>query len=299
MAEPTASSIRHTAQADYLPHRVVVLGKSGFVGNELLRSLKVHGIEALGIGREEVDLTSPHSIKYLTNVLHDNDAVVFAAADVPVKSIEQFERNLTILRNFLEGAANVTLNHLIYVSSDAVYMDSDTPLTEISFRGPDNLHGIMHMAREVVLQNSKFRDILCIVRPTIIYGARDPHNSYGPCSFMRLSQSNQPIVLFGEGEERRDFIHISDVGEIIRLIIERKSVGSLNLATGRLSSFSEAAMMIREITRSRIPIASRPRVGPMPHNGLRPFDIHNVDIAFPNLRLKTLKEGLLSMSNGY
>ena len=299
MNEQTAPSILHTAPAGYVPRRVVVLGKSGFVGSELLRSLKEHGIEALGVGREDVDLTSSQSVKYLAGVLRDDDTVVFTAADVPVKSIDQFERNLTILRNFLEGAANVTLGHLIYVSSDAVFMDSDNPLTEKSSRGPDNLHGIMHMAREVVLQNSKFRDRLCIVRPTIIYGARDPHNSYGPCSFMRLSQDNQPIVLFGEGEERRDFIHISDVGEIIRLIIERKSLGSLNLATGRLSSFSEAAMVIREITGSRIPIASRPRVGPMPHNGLRPFDIHNVDIAFPNLRLKTLKEGLLSMSNGY
>ena len=55
----------------------------------------------------------------------------------------------------------------------------------------------------------------CIVRPTLVYGPNDPHNGYGPNQFIRLAQSNKNITLFGKGEERRDHIHIKDVGKVI------------------------------------------------------------------------------------
>ena len=47
---------------------------------------------------------------------------------------------------------------------------------------------------------------LAILRPTLIYGAGDPHNGYGPNRFRRLAATGKPIILFGEGEERRDHV---------------------------------------------------------------------------------------------
>lgn len=291
--------ISHLTAGGFKGERVVVVGKSGFVGSEVMKLLGELGVESFGIGREEIDLVSQKAVQYFARAIHDLDTVVFAAADVPVKNLGQFERNLVMLRYFLEGIADLRLNHLVYVSSDAVFADSKLPLNESSLRGPENLHGLMHLAREVVLENSIQRDILCIVRPTIIYGANDPHNSYGPCSFMRLAKRSETILLFGNGEEKRDFIHISDVGKIIIEIIKQQSIGALNLVTGSTHSFLETAKLVREITNSESQIISKPRVGPMPHNGYRPFSADNLHKAFPLFSAKALQDGLISMNEGY
>jgi len=291
--------ISHQTAGGFKGERVVVVGKSGFVGSEVMKLLGELGVESFGVGREEIDLVSQKAVQYFARAIHDLDTVVFAAADVPVKNLDQFERNLVMLRYFLEGIKDLRLNHLVYVSSDAVFADSKLPLNESSLRGPENLHGLMHLAREVVLENSIQRDILCIVRPTIIYGANDPHNSYGPCSFMRLAKRSETILLFGNGEEKRDFIHISDVGKIIIEIIKQQSIGALNLVTGSTHSFLETAKLVREITNSESQIISKPRVGPMPHNGYRPFSADNLHKAFPLFSAKSLQDGLISMREGY
>jgi len=299
MISKTDVSFSHRGKDSYEISRVLVIGKSGFVGSELLLSLDAIGIKAIGIGREDVDLTSPLAATYLTNIVRDLDILVFASADVPVKSLEQFERNLSMLRNFLDGIKGKKLSQLVYISSDGVFADSRQPLTEKSPRGPENLHGLMHMVREVVLEGSEFKELLCIARPTIIYGAKDPHNSYGPCSFMRLAKRTEDIVLFGNGEEQRDFIHISDVASIITKIIQNRSTGAFNLATGEVHSFFEIAALTKEITQSKSLVTSKPRVGPMPHNGYRPFDTSNLKLAFSEFSPISLKKGLNSMFSGY
>ena len=289
----------HRSRDSYEIKRIIVIGKSGFVGSELLLSLTAIDAEVIGVGREDVDLTSPLSVTYLADIVRDSDIVVFASGDVPVKSLEQFERNLSMLRNFLDGIKGKKLNQLIYISSDAVFTDSLQPLRENSPRGAENLHGLMHKVREVTLENSEFMEILCLLRPTTIYGAKDPHNSYGPCSFMRRAKRAEDIVLFGNGEEERDYIHISDVAAVVAKIIQRRTKGALNLASGEVHSFFEIAALIQEITKSKSLVASKPRSGPMPHNGYRPFDITNLKLAFPEFSPVSLKEGLNSMHNGY
>jgi nucleoside-diphosphate-sugar epimerase len=116
---------------------------------------------------------------------------------------------------------------------------------------------------------------------------------------MRLSKLSQDVVLFGNGEEKRDFIHISDVAILVASIIQNRSIGEFNLATGSVHSFFEISEMIQEITKSKSHIFSKPRIGSMPHNGYRPFDTSNLKLAFPEFSPISLKEGLISMYNGY
>lgn len=272
--------------------RIIVIGKNGFIGSSVINALNLKSIPTINIGRDEIDLTSKGAINYFSTKILQSDIVVFAAGDVPVKTVEQFNANLTGLDNFIKGIDGKNLTQLIYVSSDAVYMDSNKPLTEDSFRGPANLHGLMHLTREIILQNSAHKNQLCIVRPTLIYGINDPHNGYGPCSFVRLAKYGKEIVLFGDGEEERDFIHITDVGEIISKVILEQFIGDLNIATGKVHSFFEIASVISQVFGNKSKIVLTPRKGLMPHNGYRPFEINKLKTLFPTHSSKSLHEGI-------
>jgi UDP-glucose 4-epimerase len=130
------------------------------------------------------------------------------------------------------------------------------------------------------------------LRPTLIYGASDPHNGYGPNRFRRLANQGSNIVLFGEGEERRDHVYIDDVAELITLVLQHKSVGALNVATGHVHSFMEIAKAVVALSGNATAVSCSPRMGPMPHNGYRPFDNTICEQAFPKFRYTLLREGL-------
>lgn len=293
-SEKITTSLQYLENFDF--ERVVVIGKNGFIGKTLIEYLFKFGINSYNLGRDDIDLTSIDAINFFSNRIKPKDVIIFTAGDVPVKKINQFNANLTGIENFVEGVKGIDLAQVIYVSSDAVYMDSDEPLVEKSIKAPQSLHGLMHLAREIFLQSSSLRNQLCIVRPTLIYGARDPHNGYGPCSFLRLARKNEDIQLFGAGEELRDFIQVSDVVQVITEIVLKGAVGQLNLASGILNSFAEVARTILEITNSKSKIFENPRIGAMPHNGFRPFDISNLQTFLPLYKPIPISEGLRIMN---
>jgi nucleoside-diphosphate-sugar epimerase len=75
-------------------------------------------------------------------------------------------------------------------------------------------------------------------------------------------------------------------------VIERRSTGILNVATGEVCSFRDLAEMVVALAPNKVAIKTSPRIGPMPHNGYRPFDISASRAAFPNIRYTSLREGL-------
>ena len=101
-------------------------------------------------------------------------------------------------------------------------------------------------------------------------------------------------MLFGEGEEKRDHVYISDVAEIIFRCIAQKSEGTLNVATGVVVSFREIAEKVVALAATTsTAIRNASRQGPMPHNGYRPFDTGGITLAFPDFSFTSLETGLL------
>ncbi len=189
---------------------------------------------------------------------------------------------------FLDAVRNKKINHFIYVSSDAVYSDSKKNLTERSKTFPDNLHGLMHITREILFL--RMIKNITIVRPTLIYGQNDPHNGYGPNSFYRLANLNKEIKIFGKGEELRDHVHINDVAMTILAIIRKRKFGIFNICSGHLISFRKIAEKILKETNSNSKINFIKRSGPMPHNGYRPLS--------NNLIKKTIRIKYLTFDQG-
>ena len=199
--------------------------------------------------------------------------------------------NMVMTQTMIEALARLPVAHVVNISSDAVYADAPVPLSEESPIAPTSLHGAMHLVRELAFKDA-IKSPLAILRPTLIYGADDPHNGYGPNRFRRLANAGTDIVLFGEGEERRDHVLIDDVAEIILRVLKSRSTGVLNIASGEVHSFRKAAELAVAASPRKVAIKGSVRKGPMPHNGYRPFDIAATRAAFPDFVYAPLTKGI-------
>jgi UDP-glucose 4-epimerase len=282
----------NTIETAAAPERVVVIGAGGFVGSTIVAAAEQRGYAVQPLGSADFDLLADGAGQRLLDRLQPNDTVVFVSARAPVKDYAMFEQNILMAKNALDGLVGQPLAQLLYISSDAVYSDSDDPLTEQSVTAPDNLHGQMHAAREIMYQATLADVPFAALRPTLIYGAGDPHNGYGPNRFRRLVLDGAAIALFGNGEERRDHISVRDVAELAVRMIEHRTTGALNAVTGKVASFRGLAEMTIGFSDADIPIETLPRSGPMPHGGYRPFDPAEAMRLFPDFSFTELEAGL-------
>jgi nucleoside-diphosphate-sugar epimerase len=283
--------LTHLLASPQLPGRTVVIGAGGFVGGAIARRVANLGGQVLSLSREQVDLLAPDAAQRLSSLLRPEDAVVAAAAKAPCKDMSMMIDNMILTKAMIDGIGKVAVSHVLNISSDAVYADEPLPLSECSPTAPTSLHGAMHLAREIAFA-TEMRAPVAMLRPTLIYGPTDPHNGYGPNRFRRLAQANEDIPLFGEGEERRDHVFIEDVAEIAVRILTHRSQGVLNAATGTVHSFRSIAERVVALAPNNVKISGRPRQGPMPHKGFRPFDPSAAKSAFPDFAFTPLELGL-------
>jgi nucleoside-diphosphate-sugar epimerase len=287
----------HLEQSPHLPSRTVIIGAGGFVGAAIARRLAREGGEVLALSRREIDLLAPDASRRLASLLKPGDAVVAAAARAPCKDMAMMIDNMVITNAMIDALREAKIAHVVNISSDAIYADEPLPLSETSSAAPTSMHGAMHLAREIGFA-SAINAPIAMLRPTLIYGADDPHNGYGPNRFRRLANANEDIKLFGEGEERRDHVFIEDVAEIALRVLTHRSQGTLNIATGTVYSFRAIAEQVVALAPNKVRISGSGRNGPMPHNGFRPFDQTAAKVAFPNFVFTPLEIGLAKAQNG-
>ena len=202
--------------------RIVILGSGGFVSSAVEKLLLTNNFKTIALKRKSFDLEKDNTVLKLQKKIKPNDIVFFVAANAPVKTFEQFEKNIKICSNICKVLTKIKIKKLIYLSSDAVYSDTKQFINEQSDTNPVSLHGLMHLTREKMLSRVIQNKYFCVVRPTLIFGKNDPHNGYGPNKFFREMGSVSKINLFGKGEELRDHISIKDVARLILLIIKKK-----------------------------------------------------------------------------
>ena len=285
--------LKHLNKNKKIPKRVLILGSNGFVSSSVQKRLINLKIKVIGLTRKKIDLSQKKSQEILSKIINHNDTILFVAAKAPVKNEKMLIKNLQIALNICEVIKNKKIKHFIYLSSDAVYADSKKKLNENSKTIPESLHGIMHLTREIMLSQIKNLP-LCIVRPTLIFGANDPHNGYGPNRFVKLGVNKKNIVLFGNGEEKRDHVHVNDVVSVIMFCIFKRANGVLNIASGKVNSFLKIAELVNKLTKNKKKIQRIKRAGPMPHNGYRPFKVNLLKNNFKKLKVTNIKQGIKS-----
>ncbi len=272
------------------PARAVIIGARGFLGQNTTAHLKEQGIEILNLTSSDIDLSTASAADSLSATLRSDDAVVMFAALTPDKGkgIDTMMANLKMAESVCEALSRQPVSQLTYISSDAVSPMGEEPVSEQSCAAPGDLYGTMHKAREVMFQ-STVQAPLAVLRPTLVYGAGDSHNSYGPNRFRRVAAAEGKITIGGEGEETRDHIFVGDVARLIGLTLNHRSSGILNLATGRSTSFYDVAHLVAGQFGGTVEVICTARNAPITH---RSFDIAAIRKAFPDFDFMALEEGI-------
>ena len=274
--------------------KVIVIGSKGFLGQSIVQDLRAYGIKSTALSRSEIDLNIPSSVLKLRELITPESILVFAAAKAPARTEDVLLENIQMVSNLLKVISDLEFSYLLNVSSDAVYPDLSGKIDEGVQIAPTSIHGSMHAEREKMLNALKVP--VGHLRPTLVYGASDPHGGYGPNQFVKSAMSGLPIKLFGEGEELRDHIDIRDVGKIARAMITNKQTGPINAVSGEVHSFREIAEVIsHKVQNTKIVFLKRS--GPVPHNGYRAFKLAKVQDLVPSFKAITIQRGLENMIN--
>ena len=273
--------LNHLNTQQTKPERIVIIGSSGFVGQSLVKKLAQHNTPVLCLGRKDLDFTAPKAHQELEKLLKPSDSLIFLAAITPDKGkgIDPLVANIQIASTVSQAIEIAKIKHAVYFSSDAVYPISIPLINEESSACAEDLYGIMHRARELMMLSTGIPT--AILRPTLIYGETDTHNSYGPNRLRRSAHKDRSITLFGGGEEKRDHIYVEDVAELARLALFHASTGTLNLATGESISYFDLANQIVNIFSFDVEVKLTERKNPLTH---RHFDITSIYKAFPEFQ---------------
>lgn len=241
--------------------RVLVTGGAGFIGSHtvdllLSQNVEVVVLDDLSSGKlENLDLRH-HNLEfiegnvleypYVEELVETCDAVLHLAAIVSVPvSIEDpiftFQVNTQGSLHILQAARCASHPvRVVYASSAAVYGDAvslpcrdDVPLTA----APLSPYALQKMQVEQYADLfHRLHGVSSLgLRYFNVYGSRqDPNSPYsGVISrFVSACQQNQPITVFGDGQQSRDFIHVSDVARANWLALQSDYQGVVNVATG-------------------------------------------------------------------
>lgn len=280
----------HVNSTPALPNRVVLIGAGGFVGRRLAASLEATSTEVVQLSSKDVDLTTDGSSAKLSALLKAGDAVVVLAAITPDKGrgVDPFIQNINMAANIAEALKASEPSHVVYFSSDAVYSMDEALVSEETPAEATDLYGAMHLSRELIFK-SEVSAPVAILRPTLIYGAEDTHNSYGPNRLRRMARDKGKITLFGGGEETRDHIYVEDVVRLTVEVLKHRSQGLLNVATGQSVAFVDLAPQVAELFDGNVEVELTERQNPITH---RSFDVTVLHKAFPQFGFTPLSEGL-------
>ena len=250
----------------------LVTGGAGFIGSHLSKALlekglKVTVVDNLSTGRIE---NLPDGVSFIDgdilnttlmkNILmeHEIDIIFHEAAKVSVRdSLAEFpkdaETNVMGTISVLHSCPGSQVRKIIYASSMAVYADSENPepVAEDYILDPISPYGISKLAAEkYLLLLAKEMGISCtVLRYFNTYGIGQQYSPYvGVMTiFINRLLEGSSIQIFGDGEQRRDFIHVSDVVQANILAMEKDDQGHIfNIGTGIATSVNELADMVCE-----------------------------------------------------
>ena len=275
---------------------VIVTGGAGFIGSHLAdelvrRGYKVIILDNLSTGRmsniepllrngsAEFIQSSITNLPLLRKLFSGADYVFHQAAipSVP-RSVKNpkasHNANITGTLNVLLAAKNNGIKKVIYASSSAVYGDTPTlPKVEDMIPNPQSPYAVTKLAGEYycnVFLEIYGLNTICL-RYFNVYGPRqDPDSPYAAVIpiFISNALAGKSPIIFGDGEQSRDFTFVKDVAQANILTAESKATGIFNIGRStRVTINHLAQLIIRLVGNSAVkPVHKAPRPGDILHS---------------------------------
>jgi len=269
----------------------VVTGGAGFIGSHLVGSLLLEGFKVIVLDnfftgsfeniRTYMDNPRLQIIKgdvrrkrVVREILREADYVfhLAAIASIPLsfkkpRAIDEVNVIGTI--NLLEESLNSHVEKFIFTSSCAVYgRPIYIPIDENHPTNPLSPYGISKLSAEhycrVFYETYGLKTV--ILRLFNVYGPGQERSPYRGVisSFIDALRSGRAPVIFGDGEQTRDFVFISDVINALMLALKAKDVGGMtfNIGSGVETSINKVAEYLLKIFRLNVkPIYAEARAG--------------------------------------
>jgi UDP-glucose 4-epimerase len=190
------------------------------------------------------------------------------------KPIECSEINTGGTLVVLEEAARAKVKKVVLSSSAAIYGDNPvTPKVETMLPEPKSPYAITKLDGEFYCKMfaDEGRVPTACLRYFNVFGPRqDPKSQYAAAVpiFIDRAVKNEPITIFGDGEQTRDFVFVKDiVAANVFLATESKATGVFNVAYGKKITIDELAKTICRLTGSRSEIRhAAARAGDVKHS---------------------------------
>lgn len=210
--------------------RIFITGGLGFIGGHLIKAIKEMLPDAEYVIYDLKDGNDILDYEDLLEAMTGASAVVHLAALINVieskeQPTEYFQTNVMGTLNVIKAAKELKIEKIVYASSAACYESSSSPYALTKYFG------------ELMPQALNFQGDYISLRFFNIYGpGQDVERKALIPSVVNKLSKNEPITVYGEGTQTRDYIHVNDVARsIICALTLKHSLGTrvFDIGTGK------------------------------------------------------------------
>ena len=264
---------------------IFITGGTGFIGLHLIHYLSKQGdkitvFDNFNNSSNTINLTG-FNIKIikgdildyslLSKSLNNIETVIHLAAQISVTdsikdSNTTMKVNIDGTQNVLDACLENNIKNFIAISTAAVFGNLDTILTENSKTDPISPYGKskLMMEKKITDFSKKHNFNSIILRFFNLYGSgQSPQYAGVITKFLASIRENKPLEIYGNGNQTRDFIHIDDVVECIRLAIKNinEKTGKIyNVGSGKSTSILELANILLKLSGKTLSINFKPEI---------------------------------------
>ena len=274
--------------------RALITGGAGFIGSHIAESLQGkaevrvldslrsgyrRNLEGLDVEFIEGDIRDRETVR---RAMRGVDYVFHLAALVSVpESMEKITECIDINANgtviVLEEAARAGVKKLCFSTSAAVYGDNpELPKRETMTPEPKSPYAVTKLDGEFycgIFTGTGRLSTACL-RYFNVFGPRqDPKSAYAAAVpiFIDKARKNEPLTIFGDGEQTRDFVFVKDIAAANLFLAQSEHTGVCNVANGGKITINDLAKEIIRLTGSKSKIVHLPeRPGDIRHSTASP-----------------------------